>query len=242
MNGAAILTASGRSFVAIGMAAFGVHQLAYGSFVRWIAKLPTWVPVPSVWPYVTGLIFLFMAIAIATRKVVRPAANVLFWMLLGIAVALQSMEVWSHPGVADLWVRATKVFALSGAALLAGRDSSDITTWLNLLPPMLLAVFLYVRGIAHFIYANFVQEMVPAWIPARLFWAYFTGAALLAGGVGIAVRQTAYWADLLSGLMVLPIPRALADLRKTGETTAIFEALAISGAAFLIAARAERRS
>ena len=46
-----------RTFVAIGMAAFGIHQLAYGSFARWVAKAPALVPAPAIWPYLTGAAF-----------------------------------------------------------------------------------------------------------------------------------------------------------------------------------------
>jgi hypothetical protein len=56
------------------------------------------------------------------------------------------------------------------------------------------------------------------------------------------IRQTSRLAATLTGLMIslwivlLHIPRAAADLRDSNETTAVFEALAISGASFLIAA------
>ena len=40
--------------------------------------------------------------------------------------------------------------------------------------------------------------------------------------------------------VVLHVPRALADLRDTNETTAVFEALAMSGIGFLVAAMAAR--
>ena len=64
---------------------------------------------------------------------------------------------------------------------------------------------------------------------------------LLAGGIGILFPQTLRLAALLSGLMIflwvpmLHIPRALADLSVPGETSAIFEALALSGVALLVA-------
>jgi uncharacterized membrane protein YphA (DoxX/SURF4 family) len=41
---------------------------------------------------------------------------------------------------------------------------------------------------------------------------------------------------ILLWVPMLHIPRALADLHNTNETTAVFEALAMSGIAFMIAA------
>ena len=234
------------------MAAFGIHQLAYGSFARWVAKLPAWVPAPGIWPYLTGVVFVAGAAAILFRKQARTAALILSAMILAFAVLLNPFEIASHPGVADLWGRAGKAFALSGAAaLVAGslrddRTASPLRSLESIIPlaPFFLGAFFCIAGVEHFIYAAFVKQMVPAWIPARIFWTYFTGIALLSGGIGMMVPKVARLAGTWSGIMVLcwvvflHIPRAFANLHNTAETTAIFEALTISGAAFLVAARA----
>ena len=57
------------------------------------------------------------------------------------------------------------------------------------------------------------------------------------------VPKTARLAALMSGIMMflwvvlLHIPRALADPGDVGETSGVFEALALSGAAFILADR-----
>jgi uncharacterized membrane protein YphA (DoxX/SURF4 family) len=87
---------------------------------------------------------------------------------------------------------------------------------------------------------------VPRWIPGHVFWTYFAGIALIAGGLGILVPKLTKPAALLTGTMIflwivlLHIPRALAAPHDANETTAVFEAIAISATAFLIAARSER--
>jgi len=116
-----------------------------------------------------------------------------------------------------------------------------------LLTSFLLAAFLVLTGILHFIYVEFVAGLVPAWIPAHLFWTYFTGSALIAGGIGITLPWTTRLAASLSGLMIflwvvlLHIPRAVAAPHDSNETTAVFEALAMSGGAILAAASATGR-
>jgi uncharacterized membrane protein len=50
-----------------------------------------------------------------------------------------------------------------------------------------LAAFLISSGVQHFLFAPFVVTLVPAWVPAPLFWSYFAGVALIAGGVGLLV-------------------------------------------------------
>lgn len=87
---------------------------------------------------------------------------------------------------------------------------------------------------------------MPAWIPGTRLWVYFTGIALIAGGVGILLPKTARLAAMaatMTGIMILlwvlllHIPRALADLHVASETSGVFEALAMSGVAFMLADR-----
>jgi uncharacterized membrane protein YphA (DoxX/SURF4 family) len=84
-------------------------------------------------------------------------------------------------------------------------------------------------------------------VPGHLFWTYFAGFALIAGGIGMVVPLTARLASLLSAIMVflwlimLHIPRALAAPHDSNETTAVFEALAISATAFLLSTLPKQR-
>lgn len=61
-----------------------------------------------------------------------------------------------------------------------------------------------VFAIQHYMYADFVSTLVPAYMPWRLFWAYFTGTAMLAAGVSFIIgRQVQLAAFLLGCLMIL---------------------------------------
>ena len=51
-----------------------------------------------------------------------------------------------------------------------------------------LALPMVVFGIQHFLYAEFIVNLVPAWIPGGLFWTYFAGVALFAGAI-LLIRQ-----------------------------------------------------
>lgn len=214
--------------------------------MRWLAKAPAWLPLPGIWAYATGVAFLAGGAAILFRKEARRAALLLSAMILALGVLLHPSEIASNPGILNLWARAVKVISLSGAAALAAgslhkeRGIAGLE-WLVPLGPFFLASFFLIGGIEHFYYARFVYQMIPAWIPAHPFFTYFTGLALLAGGIGILIPRVARLAGILVGLMIfswvllLHIPKALSDLHNVGETTAIFEALALSGAAFLVA-------
>lgn len=104
------------------------------------------------------------------------------------------------------------------------------------------AVTMLLFGYSHFLYRDFVVTLVPNWIPGHLFWTYFAGAALMAGGLGIILNIKRHLAANLLGIavfiwfIILHIPRAVADPHSGNgnEITSVFEALSFSGIAFLI--------
>ena len=131
---------------------------------------------------------------------------------------------------------AGKVLAFCGGALLIAHGRG---WWLGI---WFFAAFLVLCGIQHFLYINFVVSLIPGWMPAQKFWAYAAGVFLIAGGLGLVVPMTTRLAGLLTGLMIFSwvflvhIPRAAATFPKTSnEMTAVFEALAMAGIAWLAA-------
>jgi hypothetical protein len=56
------------------------------------------------------------------------------------------------------------------------------TNWPILLGRLLFPFSMIVFGAQHFMYAAFIATLIPPWIPAHLFWVYFTVALALSGG------------------------------------------------------------
>ena len=225
-----------RWFIGIALVAFGIQHLVYREFVtRLVPKLPGWIPWHSFWACVLGIVLIVAGAAIVWGKKARWAG-----ILLGV-IGLLSVLLLYLPRLAGnlhdggLWTNAGKALMLSGAGLLVARSGLDAVG------RVFVSAFLILAGVEHFIYAQFVMGLVPAWIPGHLFWTYFAGVALIAGGVGMIVPMTRRLAGYLSGIMILlwvfllHIPRAMAAPHNANETTAVFEALAVSGAAFLAA-------
>jgi uncharacterized membrane protein YphA (DoxX/SURF4 family) len=109
---------------------------------------------------------------------------------------------------------------------------------------ILVAVSLVVFGIQHFIYGGFVAGLVPAWMPGRLFWAYFVGVAFIAAAVGLLVELLARPAATMLGVMfflfvlLLHSPRIALHSRDGNEWTSGFVALAMCGGAWILASAA----
>jgi uncharacterized membrane protein len=251
------LAVLGRFFLAIPMVAFGLQHLVYLDFVtRVFPKLPAWIPGHTFLASLFGTLLLAAGIAIMIERVARLAALLLGAVILASFALLYMPLLVTNPPNGGLWTSAGKALALSGGSFLAAgslyiKSEAPAETFapviraLERLIPLgrfFFAAFLILCGIEHFIYTEFVAGLVPSWIPGHFFWAYFTGLALIAGGAGIIVPPTMRLAASLSGSMIflwvvlLHIPRAVVNPRGSNETTAVFEALAMSGIAFMIAA------
>jgi uncharacterized membrane protein len=159
--------------------------------------------------------------------------------------------VIENPSVGFMWTNPAKAVALAVGILLLGsivqapsrnppQTSDRASVFPSLLAAVSLGIFLVIGGIQHFVYAGFVIDLVPPWMPLQTFWTYFTGIALIAGGIGVVVPRTARLAGFLTSIMiftwvvVLHIPRAV-ETSSAFETAGALEALALSGVALLFA-------
>src|SRR5271170_3581944 len=64
-----------------------------------------------------------------------------------------------------------------------------------------IAASLAVFAPEHFQGPQFVQSMVPSWMPGHFFWAYFVGCALLAAATSLALGKCVRLSTTLLGLM-----------------------------------------
>lgn len=104
------------------------------------------------------------------------------------------------------------------------------------------AVPLAVFGALHLYGPQFVQALVPSYMPGRMFWVYFVGCALLAASLSIATRIAVRWSGLLVGIMMflfvalLYLPSALRHLHARITWTIVFRELSFGGAGWIFAA------
>jgi uncharacterized membrane protein len=237
----------GRLCFAIAIVAFGVEHLVYADFVtRVVPFWPAWIPAHASWAYGVGVALVIAGAAIIFRIQARAIA-----MLLGAAILLSVVSLYLPMVLANLTnggliTNTFKAIALSGGAFAVARtfarlDGDDGLLWIGRL---FFGSFLIVAGVLHFVYPEFVATLVPRWIPGDVFWTYFAAVALIAGGLGIMIPPVARLAALCSGVMIftwfliLHIPRSVAAPHSVNELTAVFEALAMSGIAFVLAGSA----
>jgi uncharacterized membrane protein len=248
---------AGRLFYASGVVALGLQHFYNGDFVSVIVpSFPPSFPGRFFWTCVSGIGLAITGGAIIIGKGARPAAILLGSVLLALLVLWHiPVQATANPWSLGAWTLAFKILTLSGgafavAASLPGEERPGLDRRFTSFGCFALAITCAVFGVDHFLYADFVASLVPAWIPHPIFWTYFCGAALIAAGTGMMLRIRARLASGLLGamifawLLVLHIPRAISynyAADQGNEWTSVFEALAFSGIAFILSRKLPRK-
>jgi uncharacterized membrane protein len=196
-------------------------------------------------------IFLFLTgAAVAGNKMFRFAAGVLSAFFLLRFAFMHVPRLFGHLHDPAPWTSGFEILALGGGAMVLAyaprAESAQRPGFLTFAGSFLVALLLVVVGVQHFMYAQFVSTLVPAWIPSHLFWAYFIGAGFFATALSIFTRVLTSLATTLQGIVfcvfvaTLHVPRVAAAPHSGNEWTSLFVALAMAGTSFAIASAASK--
>ena len=91
-----------------------------------------------------------------------------------------------------LWPSVAGLIFLGTGLFIARKEISSEPGWGKLiaLAGVLYAVPLAVFGVEHLCAAESMATIVPAWMPWRIFWAYFVGASLIAAALSLVTRKS----------------------------------------------------
>jgi uncharacterized membrane protein len=123
---------------------------------------------------------------------------------------------------------------------LAARGLDKIVALRRVCFSIPLAVF----GALHLFGASFVINIVPAYMPWRMFWVYAVGGALIAASVSMATNIAVRWSGLLFGSMMflfvamIHLPGALRQPPGGILWVIVFRELSFGGAGWILAANA----
>jgi uncharacterized membrane protein len=248
----------GRLFYAIPMGVFGTDHLADAKDVAHI--VPSWMPLHIFWVYLVGIALIAAALSIILERHARLAATLLGCMFLLFVVLMHIPNIVASHGARLFWAIGLRDIAFSGGAFaLAGRQSkrtpSDGTPGLVTLWRFFVGIPAIVFGVEHFLHPTFapgvpMEKITPTWIPGHLFWAYLTGAALIACGACIVVNKKARLAAIYLGIVILLLVVFVYILITVANPSdidsglnSLVDTLALSGTALVLAdAISERTS
>jgi uncharacterized membrane protein YphA (DoxX/SURF4 family) len=257
-----ILIKAGRLIFAIGLIGLGLLQFYFPGFrPMFIPLWPGWLPDPQLFIYLSSVGLIICAASVVfnfkPKKTNLILGCVFMALLLVFHVPFHIVQSTTSLGG---WTNTFKILAFSGSAFIvagsyAYNETDNISKpFLERLIPLgsiFFGIMMFVFGIDHFLYYQFVETLVPRWIPYPLFWTYFAGIALIGAGVSFIFRIKVKLIGILTSIMlfawflILHIPRAVtmpSEADNGNEITSVFQALAFSGVALVIALDAERTS
>ncbi len=147
------------------------------------------------------------------------------------------------------WLWFAGLVFLAAGLIAVGRDfvaASGLDRWIRL-GPVFVAAPLAVFAAEHFVAAKTMAQMVPAWLPARLFWAYFVGGAWLAAAISLVAKRFVRLSATLLGVMFLLIvltihlPNAISDPRDRLGWIVVLRETAFAGGAWALAGGGKRK-
>jgi uncharacterized membrane protein len=200
----------GHAFFAASLIAVGILGLIKGDFAPIWQSVPKGLPAREALAYLCTFISLACGIGLLWRRAAATAARVLFiylllWMLLikGRYILLAPTAEVSYQSCGE-----TAVLVAAAWILWAWFAADWDRRWLGFaigdkgvrMARVLYGLALIAFGLSHFAYVELTAPLVPGWLPAPVFWAYFTGCTYLAAGVSVL---TGVYARLAAALAVL---------------------------------------
>jgi uncharacterized membrane protein YphA (DoxX/SURF4 family) len=216
--------------ILLGMVTLAVHDFA----LQW-QPVPQWVPARSALSIVSAAILIIGGL-VAMRRTAGWARLILSGFYAPWVLALHVPAFAAAPNVGTL-LGVAEILSLAAAGAALAPPSAP--RWLRPAARILYGLCPLVFGLSHIVYADFTSQMVPAWLPERLFFAYFTGAAHIAAGLAILSGIFARLAPRMLALMcasfvlLIHIPGVIGAPTDRMQWTMLGVALSITGGAWL---------
>jgi uncharacterized membrane protein YphA (DoxX/SURF4 family) len=147
-----------------------------------------------------GAGLLFRITAVWALQILFP--YLILWTLLKVRI------LFLAPGMEAVWLGFGEIVMLTSGGWILWAISDDVARWSLFAPitdssgrqraEVAFRLALLPVGLSHLVYVPETVGFVPAWLPARTFWAYLTGAGQIACGLGILFQvlpRIAAWCE-----------------------------------------------
>jgi len=244
------LTELGPVFYAIAVAGFGVNQLVTQNFLTGLFPVPVGVPLRTFLMIASSLLFLLAAVGILFlgRKWLAAALAgscfFVFFLVLHLPILLGDLKnavLWTPPF--EALMLGSGGFIIAAYYINTGAGDARWVKPLNLMGTLSqywFAVGLVVFAVLHIKYNDYIQTLIPAWMPGHVFLSYVVIAAFLLSAFSFFTGLKLTLASGLLGVMfllwvlLLHAPRAIGKMTMEPEWSSLFVALAVCGAAFTV--------
>jgi uncharacterized membrane protein len=205
------IASMGHAVFSATMIGLGIVGLLYRDFVPMWNPFPASVPARELFLYLGALISLMSGICLLVPRLAPVAARLLLATLLLWLLLFRLPNFLHEPLFAACWTVFPLAVMLAAAWVLYVWFAAD---WdrkhLGLVSSNnglriargLYGLSLIFFGMAHFLAVQATTPLVPNWLPAHVFWAYFTGSTFIAAGVAVLTGLYARLAAALSTLQI----------------------------------------
>lgn len=180
---------------AIALASVAILSLSYGDFVPLGQSFPASIPWREFWVYASALLLLVAAAGLCFSVTAWPSALTICAYAAVRAVICALAMFTKHSSVGAWYGFCEALAPLVGAWILyamlrwQSRRSQTLITSEGAVrvAQALFGLTCVFYGWSHFYYADYTASMVPAWLPGHWEFAYLTGLAHMAAGIGIVI-------------------------------------------------------
>jgi uncharacterized membrane protein YphA (DoxX/SURF4 family) len=185
----------GHGLFAIATASLALLSLTYGDLAPMGQSLPAWIPERETWLEGSALIALAASVGLCLSRTALPSA-----LTIGAYLAIWAVTctppILSKPLTIGAWYGFCEAMtSIAGICILydtlrwrsRGAGSSIASRRTVRAAQIVFGLTCVFYGCSHFAYADYTASMVPAWLPGRMGFAYFTGLSHIAAGIGITV-------------------------------------------------------
>lgn len=178
---------------AMGLIGMGVLALVYGDFAMVWQPVAPWFPARTALAYTSGVLMVVCGAGLLFRATTAWALRILLpylviWQLLkfpALVVAPKIEGVYLGFGelailLAGGWTLFARLGDVSGTKFAwAGGDRAVRVA------RYYFAVWIIPIGLSHMLYLKPTMDLIPPFLPGKVFWAYLTGLGQIASGLGI---------------------------------------------------------
>jgi uncharacterized membrane protein len=240
----------GQALFALTLLALGGLSLCSGDFAFVWQPVPADIPGRAVLAYLSGAVLCAASVGLLIQRTTALAAFVLYIYTLLWLLVLHVPHLIMAPLHEVNWGACGEIATLVSASWIL--YASTTAPWhkfyfLSLTSEnairaarLLFALSVPLVGLEHLVYSDATAAMVPAWLPYRMGWAYFTGLAHMAAGLAIACSvlprlAAALEAVMMGGFTVLVwIPMVVAAPMQRFDWTGLLMSAVMTASAWIV--------
>jgi uncharacterized membrane protein len=206
------IASMGHAVFAATLIILGIMGLIQGGFAPIWQGVPKGLPAREALAYLCQFVSLACGIGLFSRRAAATAARVLFvYLLLWMLVFTLRFIVLAPLVEGSYQNNGENAVVVAGAWVLYAWFATDWDKrWFGFavgekgvrLARVLYGLAMIAFGLSHFAYLELTAPLVPSWLPAHVFWAYFTGSTYLAAAAAMLIGVYARLAAALSAVQM----------------------------------------